>query len=182
MYLLRLIQDVVYHPATPWGVLVMTILSGLIAWLSVKAYDGIKTIWPWWDKQPALYHQIAAPIFQFIFGAIGSVTGTTALTDVHSITSGWIGGLLTVLLAGGLKRWEKAKAPADATVVLEASRKASASANLSPAKVGRTRRPPAYGSGTTSGIPMTGGGSSTASGGQSSGNPGSVDRPTSPGT
>jgi hypothetical protein len=176
MYLLRLIQDVVYHPATPWGVLVMTVLSGVIAWLSVKAYDGIKTIWPWWDKQPALYHQIAAPIFQFIFGAIGSATGTTALTDVHSITSGWIGGLLTVLLAGGLKRWEKAKAPADATVVLEASRKASASANLSTAKVGRTRRPPAYGSGTAGFPPATG------SGGQSSGNPSGVDRPTSPGT
>jgi hypothetical protein len=168
MYLLPLIQDVVYHPATPWGVLVMTVLSGLIAWLSVKAYDGIKTIWPWWDKQPALYHQIAAPIFQFIFGAIGSATGTTALTDVHSITSGWIGGLLTVLLAGGLKRWEKAKAPADATVVLEASR-GNAFAPVGTAKP--VRRRPALGS-----SPLSGGSDTNDA------RPGSVDRPTSPGT
>jgi hypothetical protein len=161
------IQQVVYQPVTPLGALAAALLVPVIGYISGKLYDGLKTILPPFDKLPAIVHQIAAPLFGLLFGWVTAATGAALLTDIHGATAGWFGAVLNALVMAGLKRWEKAKAPADATVVLEASRKASASANLSPAKVGRTRRP-ALGS-----RPL---------GPEDYNTPGSVDRPTSPGT
>jgi hypothetical protein len=85
-------------------------------------YDGIKTTFPWYDRLPALVHQILAPIWGFLFGAVTSATGAELLTDIHAINAAWIGGILVTGIQAGFKRLEKAKNPTDATVALEASR------------------------------------------------------------
>ncbi len=109
---------------SPLGALAVAILSGVIGWLSSKAYDGLKTLLPMYDRLPAIVHQIAAPVFQFGFGWVSAATGAELLTDVHGVSAGWLGGLLNILLAAGIKRWEKSRQPADATAILESSRAA----------------------------------------------------------
>ncbi len=107
---------------SPFGALAYAILLPVAAWISAKLYDGFKTIIPMYDRLPALVHQVAAPVFQFLFGAVASGTGAALLTDIHAIDAAWIGGFLNALLAAGLKRYEKSRAPQDTTAVLEASR------------------------------------------------------------
>lgn len=115
---------------TPLGALAYAALLPVAAWISAKLYDGIKTVIPAYDTLPALVHQVAAPLFTFLLGMVASATAASVLTDIHAIDAAWIGGIINVLLAAGIKRWEKSKAPADATAVLEASR---ASQPMSPA-------------------------------------------------
>lgn len=108
--------------ATALSTLLLAALQPVLGWLAEKLYDGLKTIIPWWDNQPALYHQIAAPFLQFAFGFLTNATAAAALTDIHAVDAGWIGGILVALVAAGVKRWEKSKDPVDATVTLAASR------------------------------------------------------------
>jgi hypothetical protein len=92
-----------------------TIVAGYVAKL---AYDGLKTIIPAYDNLPAIVHQVAAPLFGFLFGAITSGTGAALLTDIHEIDIAWIGGILVTLIQAGFKRLEKSKEPRDTTEVL----------------------------------------------------------------
>ncbi len=112
-------------PTSPLGLLALTALLPVVAWLSAKLYDGIKTIIPAFDRAPALVHMVAAPVLQFLLGMVASATGAAALTDIHAIDAAWIGGIFNMLLAGGIKRWEKSRHPTDATVVLEKSRESA---------------------------------------------------------
>ncbi len=109
-------------PTSPLGGLALALLLPVVAWVSAKLYDGIKTIIPAFDRLPALVHQVAAPAFQFLLGMVASATGAAVLTDIHAIDAAWIGGLLNMLLAAGIKRFEKSREPADATAILEKSR------------------------------------------------------------
>jgi hypothetical protein len=109
-------------PTSPVGALAYAALLPVVAWIATKLYDGLKTVFPFLDRAPALVHQVLAPLTQFAFGWVSAATGAERLTDLHGVTAGWTGGILTLLLAGGIKRWEKTKAPTDATVVLESSR------------------------------------------------------------
>lgn len=109
-------------PTSPVGALAYAILLPVVAWISAKIYDGLKTVIPPFDRMPALVHQIAAPVFGFLFGWLTTATGAALLSDVHAIDQTWVAGILNVLLMAGLKRWEKSRHPADATVVLETSR------------------------------------------------------------
>lgn len=104
------------------GGLALAVLLPVAAWISAKLYDGIKTIIPAYDKLPAIVHQVAAPAFQFLFGMVASATGAAVLTDIHAIDAAWVGGILNMLLAAGIKRWEKSKAPVDTTVVMNTTR------------------------------------------------------------
>lgn len=115
------LQDPV-PPTSPLGALAYAVLLPVVAWIATKLYDGLKTIIPAYDKLPATVHMIAAPLFQAAFGWVASATGAAVLTDIHSADAGWIGAVLTALLAAGIKRYEKAKTANDATVVLEATR------------------------------------------------------------
>ncbi len=110
---------------SPLGGLALAVLLPVVAWITAKLYDGLKTIIPAFDRLPALVHQVAAPAFQFLLGMVASATGAAVLTDIHAIDAAWIGGLLNMLLAGGIKRWEKSREPADATAILEKSRAAA---------------------------------------------------------
>lgn len=107
---------------TPLGALAFAVLLPVAAWISVKLYDGLKTVIPAYDKLPALVHQVAAPVFQFLFGMVTSATAAALLTDIHAVDAVWIGGVLNTLLAAGIKRYEKSKAPVDTTEVLDATR------------------------------------------------------------
>jgi hypothetical protein len=91
------------------------VAAGFIAKL---AYDGLKTIIPAFDNLPALVHQIAAPLFGLLFGAISGATGAALLTDIHQIDAAWIGGILTALVQAGFKRLEKSREPRDTTETL----------------------------------------------------------------
>ncbi len=116
-------QDAPTPDATsPLGGLALAVLLPVVAWISSKLYDGVKTIIPQYDRLPALVHMIAAPVSQFLLGMVASATGAAVLTDIHAIDAAWIGGLLNMLLAAGIKRFEKAREPADATAILEKSR------------------------------------------------------------
>ncbi len=110
---------------SPLGGLALAVLLPVVAWITAKLYDGVKTIIPAYDRLPALVHQVAAPAFQFLLGMVASATGAAVLTDIHAIDAAWIGGLLNMLLAAGIKRFEKAREPADATAILEKSRAAA---------------------------------------------------------
>ncbi len=119
-------QDATATDATsPLSGLALAVLLPVVAWVSSKLYDGVKTIIPAYDRLPALVHMIAAPVSQFLLGMVASATGAAVLTDIHVIDAAWIGGLLNMLLAAGLKRWEKSREPADATAILEKSRAAA---------------------------------------------------------
>lgn len=109
-------------PTTALGILALTVAQAVIAWLSGKAYDGLKTIIPWWDERPAIYHQIAAPIFGLLFGFLTARLGIALITDLHGIDAAYVSAALTALVQAGIKRWEKSREPADATAVLLASR------------------------------------------------------------
>jgi hypothetical protein len=114
------------EPTTPVGALAYAALLPVVGWIAGKLYDGLKTVIPALDKAPAIVHQVLAPLLQFAFGWVSAATGAAVLTGLDAIDAGWIGGILTTLLAAGIKRWEKSKAPADATVVLENTRASSA--------------------------------------------------------
>ena len=95
------------------------VLSGYIAKI---AYDGIKTILPFYDNLPAVIHQVAAPFLSLAFGYVSTATGAELLSDVHSISANWLGAIFTMLLSAGFKRLEKAQHPGDATLKVERSR------------------------------------------------------------
>lgn len=126
MLLALLLTLLLLQATTPLGMVLAAAFAALNGWLSTKLYDGIKTVFPWWDSRPAIYHQIAAPLFQFGFGWLSAATGLELLTDISGINAGWIAGGLNLLVAAGIKRWEKSRAPTDTTEVLLASRKAVA--------------------------------------------------------
>ncbi len=106
---------------SPLSALALAALTPLVAWISSKLYDGLKTIIPAYDNLPSLVHQIAAPLFGFVFGWLAGF-GMGEVMDLHAIDAAWINGGLNLLLMAGIKRWEKSRAPTDATIVLEASR------------------------------------------------------------
>ncbi|MBA2432218.1 MAG: hypothetical protein H0V56_08895 [Chthoniobacterales bacterium] len=106
---------------TPVGALALAALTPVVAWISSKAYDGLKTVLPLFDKLPALVHQVAAPLFGFVFGWLAGL-GMGEVLDIRAIDTAWINGGLNLLLMAGIKRWEKSRAPTDATITLEASR------------------------------------------------------------
>ena len=106
---------------SPLGALALAALTPLVAWISSKLYDGLKTVIPFYDALPALLHQIAAPLFGFVFGWLAGF-GMGEVMDIKAIDAAWINGGLNLLLMAGIKRWEKAKEPVDATIVLESSR------------------------------------------------------------
>lgn len=109
-------------PVTPLGLLAVAVLTPIVAYISKLGYDGIKTIWPWWDRQKALVHQVAAPLWSFGMGWLSAAAGVAALVDIHAIDDTWIAGLLNVLVTAGIKRWEKAQKPVDATAVMQTTR------------------------------------------------------------
>jgi hypothetical protein len=113
-------QDAPTDPEVNSGLLAALSAVGVIiaGYVAKIAYDGLKTIIPQYDNLPALVHQIAAPIFGLLFGAISSGTGAALLTDIHEIDAAWIGGILVMLIQAGFKRLEKAKEPRDTTEVL----------------------------------------------------------------
>lgn len=122
--LIRIVQETV-PPTSPVGALAYAALLPIVGWISSKLYDGLKTVIPALDRAPALVHQVLAPITQFLFGMVASATGAALLTDIHAVSAAWIGGILNLLLAAGIKRWEKSKHPTDTTVVLEQTRKST---------------------------------------------------------
>lgn len=113
------------EPTSPLGALAYAALLPVVSWIAAKLYDGLKTVIPPLDKAPAVVHQALAPIIQFAFGWVSAATGAAVLTGFDQVDAGWIGGILTFLLAAGIKRYEKARAPTDTTVVLEKSRASS---------------------------------------------------------
>lgn len=114
------LQDTV--PAASLASLVVAIVTPIIAYLSTLAYDGIKTIVPFWDRQPALVHQVAAPLFGAAFGWLTTHLGVGLLTDIHQIGPEWVGAVLNALFMAGIKRWQKNASPGDATVKVARSR------------------------------------------------------------
>jgi hypothetical protein len=118
-------QDTPTDPEVNSGVLAALSAVGVVlaGYVSKIAYDGLKTIIPPFDRLPAIVHQVAAPLFGLVFGAISSGTGAALLTDIHAIDAAWIGGILVTLVQAGFKRLEKAQHSRDTTVVLEATRK-----------------------------------------------------------
>lgn len=121
-WLLAMLQVDIPQPTTQIGILILMVIAPITSWLGTKIYDGIKTAWPWWDRQSALIHQIAAPIVEWGLGWLSMALSLPILTDVHGITASWLAGGLLMLGAQGIKRWEKSKAPVDATQVLAQSR------------------------------------------------------------
>ncbi len=106
---------------SPLGALALAALTPVVAWISVKLYDGLKTILPHFDRLPALVHQVAAPFVGLLFGWLAGF-GLGEVMDIHAIDAAWINSVLNMLLMAGIKRYEKSKEPADTTLVLEASR------------------------------------------------------------
>lgn len=137
-----LLQTTVYAPVTPLGALAAALLVPVIGYVSTKLYDGLKTILPQYDNLPSIIHQIAAPLFGLAFGWISAATGAELLTDIHGVSAGFFGAVLNVLMMAGIKRWEKAKEPTDATVALELSRKSASLDKPTP----RPRKPRGNGS------------------------------------
>lgn len=100
-------------PVTPGGELRTLVLLGstwLAGYLSERAYNGLKTIWPWWDNRPAVYHQLAAPVVGFAFGVAAAGFTAAEVLDLHGPASALVGGLANALIMAGVFRAEKAKA------------------------------------------------------------------------
>ncbi len=106
---------------SPLGALALAALTPVVAWISGKLYDGLKTVIPAYDRLPAVVHQVAAPIFGFVFGWLAGF-GMGEIMDITAIDAAWINGGLNLLLMAGIKRWEKSRQPVDATAVLATSR------------------------------------------------------------
>lgn len=121
---LVLLQDA-SGPSTSFGLLVAAVLAPVIPWLAGKSYDGLKTIFPFFDRLPAIVHQVLAPLFGVASGWLTASFGVAAFTDLHGVTPGLIGGVYTALAMAGIKRWEKSKHPMDATIAVAASRESS---------------------------------------------------------
>lgn len=102
--------------------LVVAIVTPIIAALSTMGYDGLKTIIPPFDRAPALVHQVAAPVFGFLFGWLTTHLGVGLLTDIHQVGPEWVGAVLNAIFMAGFHRWQKARAPGNTTMKLEASR------------------------------------------------------------
>lgn len=120
--LLAFVQESV--PTTAVGIMAMALAQAVIAWISGKAYDGLKTILPKYDTLPALVHQIVAPLWGLVFGFLTAKLGVTLVNDIYGIDAAYISAVLTALAQAGIFRWEKSRQPADVTQVLLANRAA----------------------------------------------------------
>ena len=108
------------------GALLYVALPGVAGLVATFLYGGVKTILPFYDRLDAKVHQILAPVFGFLFGyfVVGKL-GLPAMGDVHAATMEWYLGATTSLGMAGIFRFFKRKAPVDATVALDASRKST---------------------------------------------------------
>lgn len=93
-------------PSTLVGALQVA-LAAPIAWLASKLYDGLKQKLDWYDNLPAAVHGFLQPLLAFGLGWITTKGGVEAVTDIHGVTAGVIGGLITAGVSAGIFRGQK---------------------------------------------------------------------------
>lgn len=116
---------VLQEAVTPLGKVIALVAAPWLGWISEKAYGGLKTIFPAYDKLDPKYHQSLAPLFGLLGGFLASwlnMPGLSDLTDLHGITANVVDAIVNGLFMAGIFRWEKSKNPGDTTVKLETSR------------------------------------------------------------
>lgn len=110
---------------SPVAMAALLALLAFAGWLANRAYDGIKTIFPFFDHLSPVVHQVLAPLFALGFGAVTGATGAPLITNLHGVTGAWLGAVLVPLVQAGVFRADKKKMPVDATVVVADSRRSN---------------------------------------------------------
>jgi hypothetical protein len=111
---------------TTLGALLLAALPGISGALATLAYSGVKTILPPYDRLPAIVHQIAAPLFGFLFGYfLVTKLGLRPVDTLAGLDLEWWNASFTSLGMAGIFRYFKRSTPTDATIALEATRKST---------------------------------------------------------
>lgn len=125
--LMNLVVPVQEAVTSPLGAAALVAAGILLGYVSEKAYNGLKTILPWYDKLPSIVHQTLAPFVGLLLGFLATKFGLPTITDFASIDQPWIEGLLNGILnaavMGGFFRDKKRETAAiDGTAAVENTR------------------------------------------------------------